>query len=134
MKYSVLVVLSGLMLSGLTLAESSVKRGPECSKNNAKTSKECQQANSQKAPRKAKAPQTPVKSSQKMVKAAVKSDLIFNTQHQLNRLGFNAGPADGIMGKRTRNAIKAFQRSNHDHIDGKVSPALLEELKRAKKH
>jgi len=105
MKYSILVIVFGFMFSGLTLAESG---GKNTNIKNHKT-------------------------SHQVVKAPVRSNLVLQIQHQLNRLGFNAGRADGIMGKQTSASIKAFQRSHHDHIDGKASSALLEKLRRAKK-
>ncbi|GAB4230860.1 MAG: hypothetical protein Tsb0032_37180 [Kiloniellaceae bacterium] len=54
---------------------------------------------------------------------------VMYVQHSLNRLGFNAGPVDGLMGPRTRSAITAFLSSIGDESSGKgVTPALLQRL------
>ncbi len=80
-----------------------------------------------------KKPQKTVKTQQKVVviKSAPRgSSLVLQTQQQLNRLGFNAGPADGLMGKKTRQAIKLFQKRNNIHVDGKSTSILLIKLKK----
>ncbi|WP_346911765.1 peptidoglycan-binding protein [uncultured Roseibium sp.] len=43
-------------------------------------------------------------------------------QDALNRLGYNAGPVDGAPGRRTRQAIREFQRGIPDVPDGKLTP------------
>ena len=53
------------------------------------------------------------------------------TQTMLNQLGFDAGPADGLMGPRTRDAIKAFQTANGLIPTGIATPDLLTSLKSA---
>lgn len=70
----------------------------------------------------------PQKTSVKTVSR--RSDLVLQTQQQLNRLGFNAGPADGLMGKKTREAIRQFQKKNNSHVDGKSTSTLLDKLKK----
>jgi hypothetical protein len=45
-------------------------------------------------------------------------------QRRLNELGYDAGPADGIPGKRTSAAIQVFQRENGLTVDGEASDAL----------
>ena len=66
-----------------------------------------------------------------MIKSAPRgSSLVLQTQQQLNRLGFNAGTADGLMGKKTRQAIKLFQKRNNIHVDGKSTSILLIKLKK----
>ncbi|MBF0248123.1 MAG: peptidoglycan-binding protein [Alphaproteobacteria bacterium] len=47
-------------------------------------------------------------------------------QAALNKLGFMAGPPDGLYGPMTENAIKAFQRSQGSSADGVVWPALFQ--------
>jgi len=49
-------------------------------------------------------------------------------QQKLNELGYNAGPADGLMGRGTRSAILAFQRDNGLVVDGNPTVALLQRL------
>nr|WP_289847309.1 peptidoglycan-binding domain-containing protein [Alteromonas sp. C1M14] len=55
--------------------------------------------------------------------------MILETQQQLARLGYNPGPLDGLMGKKTRQAIMAFQRQYKKTVDGKASTKLLQQLK-----
>ncbi|WP_413692891.1 peptidoglycan-binding domain-containing protein [Psychromonas sp. KJ10-2] len=82
---------------------------------------------------------TPQKVQQKSVttthktttKAVSGRSLVLQTQQQLNRLGYKAGSADGLMGKNTRTAIKRFQKKHNLHIDGKSTSALLTILKKA---
>jgi hypothetical protein len=50
-------------------------------------------------------------------------------QIQLTYEGFMVGRADGVMGDRTTNAIKAFQAASHLAVTGLVDGALLAELK-----
>ncbi len=53
---------------------------------------------------------------------------VMYVEHHLNQLGFEAGPVDGVMGKRTRAAITEFQESRSLPTDGRVSPELLDRL------
>ena len=46
----------------------------------------------------------------------------YNTQTWLNQLGYNAGSADGISGRRTRNAIRQFQIANGMPSTGVLAP------------
>lgn len=46
-------------------------------------------------------------------------------QQALDAAGYDAGPADGIMGSRTREAIRAYQRANAMPVTGELSPQLL---------
>jgi len=50
-------------------------------------------------------------------------------QQLLNRLGFDAGSADGFPGPRTRAAIRAFQKEHSLPPDGYPAPALLKRLR-----
>ena len=53
---------------------------------------------------------------------------IREVQRLLNARGYDAGPADGIMGPRTRSAITAFQRDSGMAVDGEPSWPLLVNL------
>ncbi|MGB2927637.1 MAG: peptidoglycan-binding protein, partial [Desulfobacterales bacterium] len=49
-------------------------------------------------------------------------------QRALADLGYDPGPSDGIMGKRTSDAIKKYQRDNNLQEDGHLTPSLLSKL------
>lgn len=49
-------------------------------------------------------------------------------QRSLNELGYDAGVADGLMGVRTRTAIRDYQSDHGLYIDGRPSEALREHL------
>ncbi len=49
-------------------------------------------------------------------------------QERLARLGYDPGPADGVLGARTRAAIRAFQRAQGLVADGRFSRALESEV------
>ncbi len=53
---------------------------------------------------------------------------IRNIQAILNRNGYDAGQADGMMGKKTVAAIKAFQKKNGMAEDGNISEPLVRKL------
>lgn len=53
---------------------------------------------------------------------------IRNIQAILNRNGFDAGQPDGLMGRKTLAAIKAFQRQNGLPEDGNITEALVRKL------
>ena len=54
-----------------------------------------------------------------------------NVQDGLTQLGYKPGPVDGMMGKRTANAIRTFQRDVGMPEDGKVSDALMRRIDKA---
>lgn len=49
-------------------------------------------------------------------------------QSRLNELGYNAGAADGLLGRKTRAAILAFQRDSGITADGVANASLLQQL------
>jgi peptidoglycan hydrolase-like protein with peptidoglycan-binding domain len=51
-------------------------------------------------------------------------------QKVLADLGYAPGPVDGVMGEATKRAIIAFQRDREIAETGRITPALLTELKR----
>ncbi|WP_110032165.1 peptidoglycan-binding protein [Hoeflea marina] len=53
---------------------------------------------------------------------------IRNIQAILNKLGFDAGTADGVMGAKTVSAIKAFQQSAGMEPTGEITDVLVREL------
>ena len=62
-----------------------------------------------------------------------KKKVISQIQQKLNALGFNAGIADGIAGKNTKQAIKDFQVLTKSLIRPKIDKELLFTLTKAQK-
>ncbi|HEB97489.1 MAG TPA: peptidoglycan-binding protein [Sedimenticola thiotaurini] len=58
--------------------------------------------------------------------------LVRSIQQELNALGYKAGPADGLAGKKTRQAIRAFQKQAGVRVDGQPSVELLELLRQVR--
>ena len=54
--------------------------------------------------------------------------LLIPIQHQLTARGFEIGVIDGILGPRTREAIKSYQSQHGLPVDGRVSAALLRHM------
>ncbi|MHB1389776.1 MAG: N-acetylmuramoyl-L-alanine amidase [Thermoleophilia bacterium] len=52
------------------------------------------------------------------------ADVLF-LQRSLNRLGFNAGPEDGIFGSQTERAVLDFQKNSGLVMDGMVDESVL---------
>jgi len=50
-------------------------------------------------------------------------------QRRLGDLGYDAGPADGMMGPKTRAAIRAYQSDSGLEADGRVSDELIESVR-----
>jgi formylglycine-generating enzyme required for sulfatase activity len=63
---------------------------------------------------------------------APSKDQIRETQRLLATLGYDPGPADGIMGRGTRTAIERFQRQSGRSADVMVSDELLDSLRKAR--
>lgn len=57
------------------------------------------------------------------------SSTVLELQRELNRLGFDAGTVDGLMGARTRAAIQAYQRDNQLLVDGQPTSSLLSHVR-----
>ncbi|ENM6365261.1 peptidoglycan-binding protein [Vibrio alginolyticus] len=53
---------------------------------------------------------------------------VLDVQNALKMRGYDVGTVDGLMGSRTRDAIKQFQRDQLLEVDGKISPKLLNRL------
>jgi localization factor PodJL len=53
---------------------------------------------------------------------------IRNVQGILNNIGYDAGPADGVMGNKTRDAVRAFQKAEKLPVTGEIDAALVKAL------
>jgi peptidoglycan hydrolase-like protein with peptidoglycan-binding domain len=67
-----------------------------------------------------------------------RGDDVKSLQEKLNKLGFSVGTADGIFGRKTEEALRAFQKANNpplsiDGICGPATKALLEKTVTASK-
>lgn len=60
----------------------------------------------------------------------MRGDDVRELQHQLNRLGFDAGQEDGIFGPLARAAVEEFQRNVGLPVDGIAGPSTVEALRR----
>lgn len=60
----------------------------------------------------------------------LRGDDVVALQHTLNRLGFDAGREDGILGPDTANALAEFQRNSGLSVDGIAGPATLDAFAR----
>ncbi|CAM3317140.1 peptidoglycan-binding protein [Halomonas lysinitropha] len=58
---------------------------------------------------------------------------IAEIQRELNRLGYDAGPVDGAMGRRTRSAIREYQADKGIARNGRASAELLKRLRQTEK-
>lgn len=68
--------------------------------------------------------------AQPITEPSLSRDDVQTIQTELNKLGFNAGNADGIPGPKTRTATRDYQRANNLAIDGYVGYQLLQNLQR----
>jgi len=69
------------------------------------------------------------KSARQIVAPEVKPmPTVAEIQTALKNAGFDPGPIDGKMGKKTKEAIKAFQKANGLQADGKVGSKTWELL------
>ncbi|MCP1675377.1 membrane-bound lytic murein transglycosylase B [Natronocella acetinitrilica] len=59
----------------------------------------------------------------------LRRDDVEELQQRLADQGFDPGPVDGILGRQTRAAVRAFQRANDLPADGYPDPRLLEQLR-----
>jgi uncharacterized protein YcfJ len=56
------------------------------------------------------------------------SNLVYDTQSALLRLGYNPGPPDGVYGQRTAEAISQYQYTYRLPVNGQPSPQLLDHM------
>ena len=70
------------------------------------------------------------KSSTKSVKKTSKNSksTIMKVQEKLNELGYNCGEVDGKVGKKTKKALKDFQRDNGLTVDGIIGKQVKKAL------
>lgn len=73
-------------------------------------------------------------SSTTKVATESKREWLLEIQGDLHSLGYNPGPKDGVMGKSTREAIKAFQRDNGLVVDGQPGPMTREAMNERLNH
>jgi len=68
-------------------------------------------------------------------KANFKPDrkMIQVVQAALGKLGYDAGPPDGLVGERTRNALSAFQKKSGLAVNGQINPEVVLELQKIAK-
>ena len=62
--------------------------------------------------------------------ASAGSDTVRGIQSGLGKLGYDAGPADGMTGPKTRAAIRQYQERNSLLVDGQPSDALLAHIQK----
>ena len=60
--------------------------------------------------------------------AAAPDARVESVQRRLTELGYEPGPADGLMGPRTRDAVRALQRDRGLPRSGRIDDATLEAL------
>ncbi len=60
--------------------------------------------------------------------AAPAANTVADIQRMLSQLGYDAGPADGVMGGRTRSAIRAYQFDKRLAVNGEPSDDLRRHL------
>jgi localization factor PodJL len=83
----------------------------------------------QPAPRETSELQTPVLELSRLPLAPVTGvQLIKDVQILLSGMGYDPGPVDGILGKRTQAAIRAYQRAVGSPQDGEITAELLKRL------
>ena len=54
--------------------------------------------------------------------------IIKKVQNVLNDLGYKCGKADGVMGNKTKKALKQYQEDYGLEVDGKIGKEVLESL------
>ncbi len=64
--------------------------------------------------------------------APVSRSIIAAIQQSLNALGYDAGVGDGVMGSKTRRAIRRYQRDHGLQPNGQPSRALLDHLSKTR--
>lgn len=60
--------------------------------------------------------------------AAAEQNIVARTQSALSARGYDTGPADGVFGVKTRDAIERYQAQNGLMVDGRSSEELLRHI------
>ncbi|CAG9297526.1 peptidoglycan-binding domain-containing protein [Celerinatantimonas diazotrophica] len=122
MKKTLIAALLGLMVSPLALAD-----------NAPATQSQTPATPSTSVAKKAMAHKAVTKPTMHKHKMHAESHkLVSEIQSQLHRLGYKVGKIDGFNGKRTRAAVRQFQKDHHHKVTGKINTQLLAQLKAAK--
>lgn len=58
--------------------------------------------------------------------------VVKKVQTQLNNYGLNVGPADGVLGPMTKNALAKFQKDKNIDVTGSVTNETVDSMKIAK--
>ncbi len=61
---------------------------------------------------------------------SVHAHLVRNIQSGLVQLGYAPGPADGVLGAKTKTAIRAYQQDHGLLVDGEATPPLAKHIQR----
>ncbi len=67
---------------------------------------------------------------QRVLKKGHRGDDVVTLQRVLSMKGYSVGGADGVFGRRTKVAVKRFQKRRRLKADGKVGPATTRALAR----
>lgn len=59
---------------------------------------------------------------------SVSSSLVRNVQSVLNGCGYNCGTADGVYGKKTKKALKKYQRANGLKASGVINKSTVKAM------
>lgn len=66
--------------------------------------------------------------STKKVSKYYKASTVRKVQKKLNKLGYKCGKVDGSYGKKTRIAIRKYQRKKGMTVNGKINKSLCKKL------
>ena len=72
---------------------------------------------------------TPVATSVTEMPPKMRRAYIVGIQEELRQLGYRPGPADGVLGARTRGAIRAYERDAKLPVTGMASKEILDHMK-----
>lgn len=68
------------------------------------------------------------KTSDDTGKVKITKSIIKKVQRELNDLGYDCGKVDGVAGKKTKKAVKAYQKDYGLSVDGIIGKELLGSL------